>query len=74
MTRIATACLFLAGSMILSQCGAGSAGNIRASSFTPKELVANSRNALHRHYKSNPTLRRNNISRFSPTSVLSRFR
>ncbi len=74
LTRIAAACLLLAGSIILSQCGGGFASNMKASSFTPHQLAMKSRAALSGHYKSNQASRKLNIKRFSPSSVLARFR
>lgn len=73
-TRIAAACLLLAGSTILSQCGGGSVRNMKASSFTPHQLAVKSRAALNGHYKSNAASRKLNIKRFSPSSVMARFR
>lgn len=68
--RIAAACLLLAGCIILSQCG----GSMNASSYSPHQLAMKSRNALSGHYKSSPANRKLNVKRFSPSSILARFR
>lgn len=70
LTRIAAACLLLAGTIVLSQCG----GSMNASNFTPHQLAMKSRATLSGHYKSSPAYRKLNIKRFSPSSILARFR
>lgn len=58
LTKIATASLLLAGSLVLSQCANGPATNLNAASVNPSQLAADSRKALNSLCRQNPAASR----------------
>jgi lipid-binding SYLF domain-containing protein len=58
ITKIATASLLLAGSLVLSHCASGPVTNLNAANVNPRQLAADSRAALNDLYRTNPSARR----------------
>lgn len=58
LTKISTACLLLAGSLVLSQCSNNPATNLNAASVNPSQLSTDSRKSLNSLCRQNPTASR----------------
>lgn len=56
--QLATTTLLALGALSLTQCANGPATNYNAASVNPRELAADSRTALNRLYRTNPSARR----------------